>query len=157
MKTVSEMRESKYSVALERDLRGSHLFVLLLLAGTVLHFYLLRSGSSVLILVLAALAYWLPRSKPVEYFWANEKGFEFHTSRKALSFVPWEQVENIVLDKDYQDSSEIIEIKLNRKLNEKALYIRSSGLTKTSLFLSLGNKSREIHEKLSGLNSSGAA
>ncbi len=148
------------SIVIERDTFFTDLMAGILLSLSVVMFYLLGNPSPVLVILLSIFVYWIGSSGPVEYFWADEEGIEYHIGKEELHQIPWRDVDRIFVDSYGSDfpTQWAIYIKLQTRLEfgKTPSYVKYTGVLKTSLLLFEGRDNRRIFKQLKKLNEGNA-
>jgi hypothetical protein len=148
------------SFVIERDTFFTDLMAGILLILSVVMFYLLGNPSPIIVILLSIFVYWVGRSGPVEYFWADEDGIEYHIGKEALHQIPWCNVDRIFVDSYGSDSPTnwaiYIKLKIKLEFDKTPSYVKYIGVLKTSLLLFEGKDNRRIFKQLKKLKEENA-
>ena len=92
------------NIVIERHTFVTDLIAGILLAVSIVMFFLLGNPSPILGIWLSIFVCWIGRSVPVEYFWADEDGIKYHIGKEVLHQIPWCAVDRIFVDSYGSDS-----------------------------------------------------
>jgi len=143
------------NVVVERDTLFIDIASVLIILVLVINAYIFGEIKIIFIgIVFPVFFYFISRSVPLEYFWANEEGIMFYIGKYKVTEIPWYKINRVIFEsviEGDENKKDRVEIQLNEKLKKQPRYIRSSGLFKTRLFLYEGKKTRRIFEELTNL------